>query len=89
MRGLSIAFKPGECDFGTSRVIAGETTLPCGCRLRHAARFPTPSDTDQAREDGKAKLLLIRWFDLQAATHDHDLSMKQQVLRRITRRLKS
>lgn len=42
-----------------------------------------------ALAEGKAKLVLIRWFDQQAKAHDHELSCQQQVLRRVTRRLKS
>lgn len=90
MRGLSIEFKATNYGMGSRRGVAGCATLICGCRLRDAVTFPAPrSPADQAREDGKAKLVVIRALEGAAKTHDHDLHVKQQVLRRVTRRLKS
>lgn len=89
MRGLSIEFKVESHGSGLQTAVTGCATLTCECRLRASAAYATPGRADKILAEGKAKLVVIRALEGAAKTHDHDLHVKQQVLRRVTRRLKS
>ena len=89
MRGLSIEFKVWPYALGRQNAVAGCATMTCGCRVRHTVPFPQPAIVDRPVVEGRAKLSVIRALEEAAKVHDHDLHVKQQVLRRVTRRLKS